>query len=57
MGMNSQIHIVVESEIKSKLRSEAKSKGLSLGEYCRLKLLDNEQLNRIEDLIINLKNK
>ena len=56
MGMNSQIHIVVESEIKSDLRSKARSKGLSLGEYCRLKLLDNEQLNRIEDLLIGLKN-
>lgn len=48
MGKNAQIHLWLETEILEKLKQSALQKGLSLSEFCRNKLCESEQLNRIE---------
>ena len=57
MGMNSHLHIVVETEFLNKLKENSKKKMITVSEYCRLKLQKNVQLDRIEQkLDIMLKN-
>ena len=51
MKKNSQIHILIETEIKQKLEKEAKEKGMDLSKLCRNKLGGNEQLDRIEEIL------
>jgi len=51
MGKNSHIHIVVETEFLYHLKNEAKKKMLTLSEFCRLKLRNSLQLDRIEFMI------
>ena len=38
MKKNSQIHILIETEIKQKLEKEAEEKKITLSELCRKKL-------------------
>jgi hypothetical protein len=54
MKKNAHLHIVVETEFLYKLKIEAKRKGISVSELSRLKLSNNLQLDRIENLIRNI---
>lgn len=51
MKKNSNLHIVLETELLDKLKQEAEEKDLLLSELCRHKLRQNDQLNRIEFMI------
>jgi len=55
MKKNSQIHLWIETEILLKLKKRAEDKGITLAEYCRLKLRENSKLNRIEFLLEEIK--
>ena len=48
MPKNAHLHIVIETEFLNYLKQEAKKKMLTVSEFCRLKLLTNLQLDRIE---------
>ncbi len=45
---NYPLHLLIEKSLKDKLKKEAEEQKISLGEYCRRKLRDDKQLNRIE---------
>lgn len=51
---NSHLHIIIESHILNKLKREAQEEGLSLAGWCRKKLRDDSQLDRIERKLDNL---
>ena len=55
MKKNHDLHFFVEKDLKEKLQREADAKGISLAEHCREKLKEDSQLNRIENLIKELK--
>lgn len=60
MKKNAHIHLVVSTEFLEDLKKEAKEKMLTLSEFCRLKLQENIQLDRLEykiDKIIKNENK
>ena len=48
MKKNSHIHFVIETEFLQKLKEEAENRLISISEFCRMKLRDNVQLDRIE---------
>jgi predicted DNA binding CopG/RHH family protein len=48
---NSHLHILLETPLMNKIRQRAKEKGLSIGEFVRSKLREQEQLDRIEGKI------
>ena len=48
MGLNSQIHLYLDSELHKALLSEAEQEKISLSEICRKKLNKLTQLTRIE---------
>ncbi|MCH7851071.1 MAG: hypothetical protein IH845_05500 [Nanoarchaeota archaeon] len=54
MPKNSHLHVVVETEFLNYLKKEAKERGISVSELCRLKLMENLQLDRIEGKIDKL---
>lgn len=45
---NSHIHLMINTEEKNKIMEKARSEGLSFSEWCRRKLRENSQLDRIE---------
>jgi len=55
---NSQLHIMIETEVIEEMKKRAEEKGISLSEWCRKKIKEDSQLDRIEnklDLILNNK--
>lgn len=48
MGKNAHLHVILESETLLYLKSEAKKRSISVSELCRLKLIQNLQLDKIE---------
>ena len=46
---NAQLHIMMNSGLLEKMRQKAEKKGISLSEWCRKKLIEDSQLDRIED--------
>ena len=57
MGKNSQIHLILETSLKSKLLKEAFDSNISLSELCRRKLGSNPQLTRIELIVERIEKK
>ncbi|OIO42606.1 hypothetical protein AUJ63_02345 [Candidatus Pacearchaeota archaeon CG1_02_35_32] len=57
MKKNSQIHLYLETELLEKLKKLAEVNNISVSEVCRRKLKDIPQLNRIESLILEIKEK
>lgn len=55
MGKNSHIHLRLESDILFYLKAEARKRSMSLAELCRLKVMKNLQLDRIENLLQDIK--
>lgn len=53
MGMNAQLHFVLNSEDLERIRKEAEENNLSISDLCRQKLLDDIPIKRIENLITN----
>lgn len=51
VGKNSQIHLILETNFKNKLKAEAKDNEISLSELCRRKLRQNSQLTKIELMV------
>lgn len=45
---NSQLHLLIETDALEQMKKKAKEKGISLSEWCRKKLKEDSQLNRIE---------
>jgi len=59
MKKNSHLHILIETNLLTKLKEEAQEKKTSLGQFCRNKLRKQDQLERIEgklDKILKRKN-
>lgn len=48
MKKNSHLHILIETNLLTKLKEEAQEKKTSLGQLCRSKLRRQPQLDRIE---------
>lgn len=62
MKKNAQLHILLTTRLLNQIKSEAESRGISMGEYCRSRLKKRPQLDRIEwkldkALGIKIKNK
>lgn len=54
MAMNAHLHIVITTEFLEKLKLNAKKKMITVSEYCRLKLQENIQLDKIEQKLDTL---
>jgi hypothetical protein len=51
---NSHLHILIETSLMKKIENQAKEQGISIAEFVRQKLKDNNKLNIIEDKIDRL---
>ena len=51
---NSCVHFVINTEEKKKLMKKAEDEGIHFSEWCRKKLRENSQLDRIERKIDKL---
>ncbi|MEA3414067.1 MAG: hypothetical protein U9Q99_00885 [Nanoarchaeota archaeon] len=51
MKRNAHLHILITTEFHNYLKTEADKRLLSISEFCRLKLQNSLQLDRIEYLI------
>lgn len=50
-GMNSRIHLQIKTETLQKIKEKAYEEGISISEFCRRKLKENSQLDRIEEML------
>lgn len=48
MKKNSQLHLLIETDVLKKMKKKAKEENISLSEWCRKKLRESPQLDRIE---------
>jgi hypothetical protein len=51
MKKNSQLHIMLETDLIERLKREADGRMISLAELCRLKLKGSDRLEKIERLL------
>jgi uncharacterized protein YnzC (UPF0291/DUF896 family) len=54
MGKNSHLHLSIETKFLNEIKEKAKEKGLTLSEYCRQRIKEDSQLDRIEGMIKKL---
>lgn len=54
---NAQLHLMINSGLLDQMKQKAEQKGISLSEWCRQKLTQDSQLDRIEKKIERLLNK
>lgn len=54
MKKNTQLHLVVETDLFFSLKKQALEDGVSISEFCRQKLRECSKLNRIEILVEDL---
>ncbi|MDD5193775.1 MAG: hypothetical protein PHF67_04300 [Candidatus Nanoarchaeia archaeon] len=57
MKKNAKIHFMVESNLLENLKNQAEKERVSIAELCREKLRKSNQLDRIENILIQLLNK
>jgi len=57
MRKNSQIHILVETELSDRLRKQAEELGMNFSSLCRQKLSDTCKLDRIEFIVSEINRK
>lgn len=57
MGKNSQIHLFLETEVLQSLKMKAQELGIPLSKLCRKKLGESAQLDRIEAILNEIKEK
>lgn len=48
MRKNTQLHLVVETELFERLKKQAQEEELTISEYCRNKLKENSRILKIE---------
>ncbi len=48
MKKNSQLHLMIETDVLEEMKKKAKEENISLSEWCRKKLREDPQLDRIE---------
>lgn len=51
---NSQLHLVLNTEVLNEMKKRAKEKKINLSEWCRQKLIEDSQLDRIENKLDKL---
>jgi len=49
MKKNSHIYFTIETDVLNQMKKQAEEQGISLSEWCRKKLKEDTQLNRIEE--------
>jgi hypothetical protein len=54
---NSHLHMMIETSLINKIEKQAKEKNMSVAEFVRQKLRENNQLDRIENKLDRLINK
>jgi hypothetical protein len=54
MKKNSYLQIRIETENLQKLKEIARNSGLRLSDFCRQKLLESQQLNKIEWMLTKI---
>lgn len=52
---NSQIHLLLETDLMDRLRTEAKEKQITISEVCRQKIRDSDELCDIMKSLAHLK--
>jgi len=57
MKKNAQIHLLIESEVFENLQNQAIERNISFSEMCRQKLRQNNQLDKLELMIEEIKEK
>lgn len=53
-GMNSHIHLMLETKELEEIKKSASEEKISIAEFCRRKLRENSQLDRIEEMLKRL---
>lgn len=51
---NSQLHLMIETSILEKLKERAEKENITISEWCRRKLREDSQLDRIESKLNKL---
>ena len=54
MKKNTQIHLLIETNLFEKLKKEAEESSVSFAEYCRIKLRENSKLKKIEEMLLEV---
>jgi hypothetical protein len=54
MGKNSHIHIMVETNLKDKIKAIASEKGVSMAQLCRYRILNYKANEKMEHLLEKL---
>ncbi len=57
MGKNSHLHLTMETSLKEFLKEEATKNSMGLSEYCRQKIREESRLQKIEKLLLEIKEK
>ena len=57
MRKNSQLHLLIETNLLKSLKREAEENSTSLSEYCRKKLREGTRLEKIERMLKEILNK
>ena len=55
MGKNSHLHLTIETSLKEFLKEEATKNSMGLSEYCRQKIREESKLQKIEKLLLEIK--
>jgi len=55
MGKNSHLHFTMETPLKEFLRKEAAKNSMYMAEYCRQRIRDESRLEKIEKLLLEIK--
>ena len=55
MGKNSHLHLIMETSLKEFLKEEASKNSMSISEYCRQKIREESRLQKIEKLLLEIK--
>ena len=57
MRKNTQIHLLIETDLLELLKKESEGRSVGFAEYCRRKLRENCKLEVVERLLIEALNK
>jgi len=57
MKKNSHLHIFMETSLKEFLRKEADKNKMSISEYCRQRIRGESKIEKIEKILLEIKEK
>ena len=57
MGKNSHLHLTMETSLKEFLKDEATKNNMGLSEYCRQKIREESRLQKIEKILLEIKDR